>query len=263
MVAYETRSFSTHTKIGRKRTRLSIPSKLGLAILLTPYLSHAFHNHRPFQRTYSCLQLEASLSELTVKELRQLVKKSSAERGVLSTLKKKQDLIDYLEENQDPDTSLPISNSTALTEQEAATSHKEEIQSVAPKQLLTEQPLKNSTSPKDAIFERVHERYPPIRDAPETNTATPADDIRQLYHPIFRNSIASSDMDVVFVGTASCTPGVTRGVSCTALRLNWRPRGSFGASSSNDADQPSTFHGGTWLFDVGECTQVCRFFLFF
>ncbi|KAL7580217.1 hypothetical protein ACA910_012962 [Epithemia clementina (nom. ined.)] len=41
-------------------------------------------------------------------------------------------------------------------------------------------------------------------------------------------------MELIFVGTASCTPGATRGVSCTALR----------------------FQGGTWIFDVGECTQL-------
>lgn len=263
MVACEAQSFSTHTRIGRKRSRLT--AKLGLVILLTPsyYFSHAFQpNHRPFQRTSNCLQLEASLNELTVKELRELVKQSSAERGVLSSLKKKQDLIDYLEENQESDRPVfSISNNTLL--QEVTNPQKEEIQSVdPPQQAITEQPppVKSSGSPKDAIFEKVYERYPPIRDAPEMTATPPAEDIRQLYHPIFQNSIPSSDMDVVFVGTASCTPGVTRGVSCTALRLNWRPRGAFGASGGADGEQPSTFLGGTWLFDVGECTQVCCLF---
>jgi hypothetical protein len=196
------------------------------------------------------------LSGLTVKELRELVKQSSAERGVLSSLKKKQDLIAYLEDNHNRAQSPSVSNSTVAMEQEMIDLQNDEIESRAASQLLREQPslMKTTGSPKDAIFERVYERYPMTRDAPEPVATTPAEDIRQLHHPIFRNSVASSDMDVVFVGTASCTPGVTRGVSCTALRLNWRPRGAFGAS--NDGDQSSTFYGGTWLFDVGECTQV-------
>lgn len=255
MVTFEGRSFPKNTKTGRKRPRLSIAAKLGLVVLLTPYLSHAFQSYKPLQRANSYLQLEASLSELTVKELRQLVKESTAERGVLSSLKKKQDLIKYLEENKNTGKTLSFTNNTFLIAQEATTSsssNNEEKQFIPQQQELSGQSVKVSTSPKDAIFEKVYERYPPIRDAPEINGTSPLEDVRQLYHPIFKNSVASSDMDVVFVGTASCTPGVTRGVSCTALRLNWRPRGSFGG----DLDQPSTFQGGTWLFDVGECTQV-------
>ena len=85
-------------------------------------------------------------------------------------------------------------------------------------------------------------------------------------------------MDIVFVGTASCTPGVSRGVSCTALRLNWKRRSfhvpELSSSSSTTAtstvqkngqqqnqqehmvDMASSFSGGTWLFDCAECTQV-------
>eukprot|EP00635_Sarcinochrysidales_sp_CCMP3193_P014087 CAMPEP_0118909384 /NCGR_PEP_ID=MMETSP1166-20130328/11983_1 /TAXON_ID=1104430 /ORGANISM="Chrysoreinhardia sp, Strain CCMP3193" /LENGTH=578 /DNA_ID=CAMNT_0006848809 /DNA_START=51 /DNA_END=1787 /DNA_ORIENTATION=- len=44
----------------------------------------------------------------------------------------------------------------------------------------------------------------------------------------------SCDMDVIFLGTASCVPSTTRGVSCTALR----------------------YAGKTWLFDAGEGTQI-------
>jgi hypothetical protein len=256
MVADEAQSFATHTKlVGRKRSRLCITLQLGLAILLSPYLTHAFQSHHPFRRSSS--SLKAALSGLTVKELRDLVKQSSAERGVLSSLKKKQDLIAYLEDNHTRGRSLLPNNSGVAIEPEMTNLQNGEIQSLTASQLHPEEPslIKNTGSPKDAIFEKVYERYPITRDAPEPVMTTPADDIRQLHHPIFRNSIASSDMDVVFVGTASCTPGVTRGVSCTALRLNWRPRGAFGAS--NDGDQPSTFYGGTWLFDVGECTQVC------
>ncbi|GMH70362.1 hypothetical protein TrLO_g11142 [Triparma laevis f. longispina] len=58
----------------------------------------------------------------------------------------------------------------------------------------------------------------------------------RLSHPVL-SSLPPSDLDVVFLGTASCSPSITRGVSCTALRLNWRS-------------------GGIWLFDCGESTQL-------
>ena len=95
-------------------------------------------------------------------------------------------------------------------------------------------------------------------------------DFRQTYHPMLRRqqqqqqqhddddivtnnhqdkdrgtSALSGDMDLIFVGTASCSPSVTRGVSCTALRVNL---------AGSDAVQRRTT--GTWLFDCGECTQV-------
>jgi ribonuclease Z len=50
----------------------------------------------------------------------------------------------------------------------------------------------------------------------------------------------TSDMEVCFLGTASCLPSLTRGVSSVALRLV----GKRGAGSS------------TWIFDAGEGTQI-------
>eukprot|EP00578_Thalassiosira_sp_NH16_P007973 CAMPEP_0181123490 /NCGR_PEP_ID=MMETSP1071-20121207/25931_1 /TAXON_ID=35127 /ORGANISM="Thalassiosira sp., Strain NH16" /LENGTH=686 /DNA_ID=CAMNT_0023208643 /DNA_START=430 /DNA_END=2490 /DNA_ORIENTATION=- len=92
------------------------------------------------------------------------------------------------------------------------------------------------------------------------------EDIRHAYHPMIAN-VSQSDMDVVFVGTASCTPGVTRGVSCTAIRLNWRSgkvndrddkkqqtRGEKRKSGSYVEERGPT--GGTWIFDCGESTQL-------
>jgi hypothetical protein len=123
-------------------------------------------------------------------------------------------------------------------------------------------------SPKDAIFEQVYQRYPPLRDsaaspsAPidtiESESDDPQNDIRHLYHPAFQH-VRASDMDIVCVGTASCAPGISRGVSCTAIRLNWSRRDLPDATTgvAQPATPPTTsFQGGTWLFDVGECTQV-------
>jgi hypothetical protein len=123
-------------------------------------------------------------------------------------------------------------------------------------------------SPKDAIFEQVYQRYPPLRDSAaspsasiltdESETDDPQHDIRQAHHPALQH-VRASDMDIVCVGTASCAPGISRGVSCTAIRLNWSRRDLPDATTGSPlpATPPTTsFQGGTWLFDVGECTQV-------
>lgn len=157
-------------------------------------------------------------------------------------------------------------------------------------------------TPKDRIVLDVLNRYPPLHDAivdscaandnidnlplegittsnieqcdlSSLNYVVPVgigeDDVRQNFHPIVAN-ITQSDMDVVFIGTASCTPGVTRGVSCTALRLNWRSRRSYDQNNKQQQRESSLDQkkkegtyveergptGGTWLFDCGESTQL-------
>ena len=252
-----------------------------------------------------------ALEKMTVKELKVLLKEANLqERGLLSKLKRKQDLVHYLEKH------LPLPSTTTTTTT-AATSPKPSS-SIIPKtqspegnpaendsSLLTEEgdvvesatkmhpkPQQNPSTPTkqdqrprsspmprlsflDAFYESIYRRYPPLRRTlvPKTKEPKEADgandddnnengadeeDIRQIYHPLVRNC-STSDMDLVFVGTASCTPGITRSVSCTALRLNWSRRTKPQDVSSSEQErqtQQSSFTGGTWLFDAGECTQV-------
>lgn len=116
--------------------------------------------------------------------------------------------------------------------------------------------LQTSLSARDATFERTYEQYPSLREI-ESCAGVGEDDIRQTYHPMFEGEQThlTGDMDIVFVGTASCTPGVSRGVSCTALRLNWNRQAIHGVPGAAE-ESVRGFNGGTWLFDAGECTQV-------
>jgi hypothetical protein len=215
------------------------------------------------------------LEELTVKELRQLLKENKLheqERGLLSRLKRKQDLVDYLAEN------LPTNGETSkngLEDNDMVGMLEEASIPEPPKRTrplhmppvavveaptIAETPIINGEqSPKDILFEQLYERYPPLRPVNGEQHAVAKEDdmdVRQRYHPMLRN-LTTSDMDIVFVGTASCTPGVTRGVSCTALRLNWKRRAlPVDGQKRTTAPEYSGFAGGTWLFDVGECTQV-------
>ena len=119
-------------------------------------------------------------------------------------------------------------------------------------------------------------------DDTDLNNNNDDDDESPVTTSSMTNNIVQSDMDIVCIGTASCTPGITRGVSCTAIRCNWNRRStSPGISTTttitgtvttsttecnnhqNDASPSTaeatttTSQSGTWIFDVGECTQVC------
>jgi hypothetical protein len=191
----------------------------------------------------------------------------------------KRDLVDFLKDNLDHS---DFSNSEESTEEisenttegrcrESRNDPKENSTSSTLKHIPPKLPMgmptaltsaeKNArSSQKDLLFQKVYLQYPPTKD--QNCTEIGENDLRQTHHPIFTDSKkSSSDMDIVFVGTASCTPGITRGVSCTALRLNWKRRSIFGVPEATNAAEPSSFAGGTWVFDCGECSQV-SFFLY-
>ena len=302
--------------------------------------------HVPTTKSSLCVAAADSsttdFESLTVKELKELVKEGPqpVQRGLLSKLKRKQDLIDYLEQQQlqkeqqfNGASRTPATISTLEDEDEDEDKDEDATSKSKSNSKANRMPLKmpsldaetvdsldntneqqeqpsskqnGNLSRKDKIFEKVFERYPPIREEYEATLQAEAEaalaaaaavqerddddddqdealpnDIRQRHHPIFQSipsHLTSCDMDIVFVGTASCTPGTTRGVSCTALRLNWKRRPSFqeppgqvnGQTVNGDATtsnrnsgsdtihspNSSTFQGGTWLFDVGECTQL-------
>ena len=256
----------SHVPSQRWRRRIVVLS----ALAVSTTSAFLVQQQPPFSRPASSCSLlstvaPTALEQMTVKELRQLLKDSDLhqERGLLSRLKRKQDLVDYLSQHlptdhDDADITSTIAETTVNGHTTPTPNN-----SVSP-QRIHKTPLHmppivvedSSLSPKDLLFEQLYERYPPLRDENDDKDNDTPVDVRQLYHPMLRNSTAS-DMDIVFVGTASCTPGTTRGVSCTALRLNWRRRC---LPTSQGMPDYSSFTGGTWLFDVGECTQVCTMF---
>lgn len=238
------------------------------------------------RRVVSLSAVSSTLSSLTVKELRELVKEKTSERGVLSKLKRKQDLVDYLTKANGERQSMgngveaingvPASETTSREKQPTRIRQQAARGGRGPRGMPkldqdgaspVSQTQSATLSPKDVIVQQLYKRYPPLRDAQDSPGKQPLVilddednevDLRQLHHPMLKhagNNTATSDMDLVFVGTASCTPGTTRGVSCTALRLNWNRKGAV-LNEQGQMEHVPAFQGGTWLFDVGECTQV-------
>jgi hypothetical protein len=211
--------------------------------------------------------VQQRLESMTVKELRQLLKESTLNRrGILSQLKRKQDLVEFLNENlEGSEWEAMLNEKTTDTSKEIQDVPKVNSKATVTSKEIKDVPKENTKvsgsrpmsmpaqkSPKDAIFEKVYGLYPPVKE--QECTAIGENDVRQMYHPIFTNS-KTTDMDVIFVGTASCSPGMTRGVSCTALRLNGNTQRSLHGVPEGTDDSGSS-SGGTWLFDCGECTQA-------
>ncbi|CAJ1941459.1 unnamed protein product [Cylindrotheca closterium] len=204
---------------------------------------------------YNDFDLEQSLDSMTVKDLRQILKESNVNkpRGLLTKLKRKQDLVEYLKTNLvSSDRESILNRKDNISSQEISNDSPSHPISM-PKRLGLKAP--NVLSAKDTLFQKVYEMYPPLKD--QECVSLGEEDVRQLWHPAFRNSNTSGDMDVIFVGTASCSPGITRGVSCTALRLNLNNRKPIaGVPAGPYEGTLDVSAGGTWLFDCGECTQL-------
>jgi hypothetical protein len=83
--------------------------------------------------------------------------------------------------------------------------------------------------------------------------------VRQAHHLMLAGA-AQINMAMAFVSTASCMPGMMKGVSCTVLRLNWRRKDDEGVGNGikdgggGGGEQWGGGAGtaGTWLFDCGE-----------
>mmetsp|Transcript_16464 Transcript_16464/g.23902 ORF Transcript_16464/g.23902 Transcript_16464/m.23902 type:complete len:641 (-) Transcript_16464:34-1956(-) len=215
-----------------------------------------------YQSTSQTLELDT----MTIKELRELIKKRNLnQRGLMTKLKRKQDIVEYIRANlaspeeiedipQPQTTSTSAEESNVSTAEQSQHNQNEELQPRLRNLAMPALEDENSEglSAKDQIRRRVYQLYPQLRE--QNCTGIGEDDIRQHQHPMLKNS-TGSDMDIIFVGTASCTPSVTRGVSCTALRLNW-PRRSKPSKENQKDIKTTDFETGTWLFDVGEGTQL-------
>ena len=259
----------------------------------------------------SSIPSRSDLESMKVVDLKQLIKDSGFnERGLLSKLKKKQDLVDLLVEKGTSSTSnVDTEQPTPTTQQQRQPRKvpmampKKAPTTATPAAASAENPQSMPTqkqSPMMDLFERVNKQYPTLQYLRDGNRTLYGElDIRQRYHPMLQagnlqaipdsevnesgdetdeapakktfKPALSGDMDLIFVGTASCTPSITRGVSCTALRLH-----SLASSSSTTSNtkqkkiskgkkgQPQRFdvesnqskNLGTWLFDCGESTQV-------
>lgn len=235
---------------------------------------------KPLARSASTTSLFTSfhqnqLEKLTVVKLRSIVKELYPDISP-SKFRLKQDLISFLienhlnERNKRDDTNgkafTPIKTKSSATSTKVrngatttVTATKTRKYSTTNKKRNIKKRIEMPTAPpakKDYFENQIlypgmeRSNVPSDNDDDETSTK---DDLRCTYHPIFTSLPSkTSDLDISFIGTASCVPSITRGSSCTALRLNWR-RGNDGRNNNDNNNQ---FQSGTWLFDCGECTQL-------
>ncbi len=250
----------------------------------------------------SSIPSRSDLESMKVVDLKQLIKDFGFnERGLLSKLKKKQDLVEFLVEKAAPSTSNVETEQPPPPQQRQPRKVPMAMPKKAPPATATPAAASSSDdnnipstqnqkqSPMLELFGRVNKQYPTLQYLRDGNRTLYGElDIRQRYHPMLQagnlqaipdsesnpdgeayKPALSGDLDLIFVGTASCTPSITRGVSCTALRLH--SLASSSATSTKSAKiskgkkgQPQRFEVesnqsknlGTWLFDCGESTQV-------
>ena len=283
---------------------------------------------------HATIPSRSDLESMKVIDLKELIKISGHnERGLLSKLKKKQDLIEFLAEKgtavvdaPSVDTPPPTPVLKAKAKANAQTTKQQLPRQ--PRKMPITMPKKKTTmttpaavatdaddsfsddesaprkaSPMQELFDRVYEQYPPLEFLHDGNRTLHGElDVRQRYHPMLQAGMLqtipesedddeienddnsendaelsekkfkpalSGDMDLIFVGTASCTPSITRGVSCTALRLHSLASSSSQANTKKkskkkgqfDVESSQSTNLGTWLFDCGESTQVCTVLL--
>jgi len=232
-----------------------------MLLLLTPSskIIHSFTriipNKRPFLVHAQSSRLFTSfhqndLEKLTVVKLRSILKEFYPDIPQ-SKFRLKQDLISFLIENHlnapnKKDIDQTSKNNVQLKNGKENIKLKNGKHGKQKRTRVAMAPAK----PKKDFFDQVV--YPGMEQSEVPSDKDDDDeekeDLRYTYHPIFRSLPSkTSDFDISFIGTASCVPSITRGSSCTALRLNWR-RGN--------AENGGDFRSGTWLFDCGECTQL-------
>ena len=180
----------------------------------------------------STVDNQKDFDHMTVMELRSILKNI----GIKSAGMKKSDLVD-------------VCKKTVMAAGEFSTtaSESKEIAACDERDGRVNQTLESGKAKLRNLFPNV---------IPVNNLITP--NVSKSYRPLFHGKFNSSDgsnpnrfpvgylrdnrfqvedvgeMDVTFLGTASCIPTVTRGVSCAALR----------------------YKSDTFLFDCGESTQI-------